>query len=31
MASGEMTSDEFLAFNQAWIERAGHHLAEGST
>src|SRR5215216_7251108 len=29
MASGEMTSDEFLAFNQAWIERAGHHLAEG--
>src|SRR5215207_9512626 len=29
MASGEMTSDEFLAFNQAWIERAGRHLAEG--
>src|SRR5215216_4262974 len=29
MASGEMTSDEFLAFNQAWIERAGHHLVEG--
>ena len=24
-----MTSDEFLAFNQAWIERAGRHLAEG--
>ena len=24
-----MTSDDFLAFNKAWIERAGRHLAEG--
>ena len=29
MASGEMSSDEFLAFNQAWIEQAGRHLVEG--
>jgi DNA modification methylase len=24
-----MSPDEFLAFNQAWIERAGHHLVDG--
>jgi hypothetical protein len=29
MASGEMSSDEFLAFNQVWIEHAGRHLVEG--
>lgn len=29
MASGEMRADEFLAFNQAWIEKVGHHLVEG--
>jgi DNA modification methylase len=29
MASGEMSSDEFLAFNQAWIERAKDHLLDG--
>lgn len=29
MASGEMSPDEFLAFNQAWIERAAHHLVDG--
>ena len=29
MASGEMSSDEFLAFNQVWIEQAGRHLVEG--
>jgi DNA modification methylase len=29
MASGEMSSDEFLAFNQAWIERVRDHLLDG--
>jgi DNA modification methylase len=29
MASGEMSADEFLAFNQAWIEGAGRHLVDG--
>ena len=29
MASGEMSADEFLAFNQAWIERVGHYLVDG--
>jgi len=29
MASGEMTDDEFLAFNIAWIEAAVSHLCDG--
>jgi DNA modification methylase len=29
MASGEMTDDEFLAFNIAWIEAAVAHLCDG--
>jgi hypothetical protein len=24
-----MGSDEFLVFDRAWIERAGHHLVDG--
>jgi DNA modification methylase len=29
MASGEMTEEQFLAFNQAWIEAALPHLCDG--
>ena len=29
MASGEMSADEFLAFNQAWMEQVGHYLVDG--
>jgi DNA modification methylase len=29
MASGEMSPDEFIAFNRAWLEAAAHHLVEG--
>jgi DNA modification methylase len=29
MAAGEMTDDEFLAFNIAWIEAAVSHLCDG--
>lgn len=30
MASGEMSDEEFLAFNVAWLEAALPHLADGS-
>ena len=29
MASGEMTAEQFLAFNLAWIEAAAGHLCDG--
>lgn len=29
MASGEMTDEEFLAFNLAWMETALAHLCDG--